>query len=555
MPGSVKIRLLHAAIGEFAFPLDERRPLVIGRSGDDVDIELNWDERVSRRHLRVWLSQGSVWVEDLGSKNGTWRGANRLSVAERLMPGNSVIVGETALLAPDFAGHEVVTDERTITGVLPFPGLDRESAYSGTLDLRNHTADLANKKKNVISNPPRVETVVPPIRVLRAAESEIVIEVDEKERRGIFTKELSKGGIFVPADYPYAPLAEVTLTILGIERGLRANVVHVVSPADARTSGRSPGIGLALHGFGQGLRAELETWAKAKEPSSPGLLPLPNLGAVPIPRGIGPATAPPIIVNLPFHTPRVEAASPARPTPPAPPGPPIPSLPVPESPLFATPVFAAAPAMPAAPLASTKPEAPADPAVEAAFERAKTFIDLVERGDVYAALAVRPESTEDVLKKSIEGLRRAFGDAIQSASKTRSARLEAALERLLKIAQAMLDGRRRVEYDFRHGHVRAEERIQAAKAGTGVDIATLRRIWHLAHPERVDRAAFLTRRAFTARQKGDLAEALSAARAALEHNPFFDELRGSVKAWEEQLSGQPAHKSPARPKSPAPGHR
>jgi hypothetical protein len=45
-------------------------------------------------------------------------------------------------------------------------------------------------------------------------------------------------------------------------------------------------------------------------------------------------------------------------------------------------------------------------------------------------------------------------------------------------------------------------------------------------------------------QKGYLAEALSAARAALEHNPFFDELRGSVRAWEEQLS------PPTRPAGP-----
>lgn len=524
MSGTVKIRLLHAAIGEFAFPLDERRPLVIGRSGDDVDVELNWDERVSRRHARIWLNQDAIWVEDLGSKNGTWAGNARLAVPERLAPGTSVLIGETALLAPDSSAREPVTEDRTVTAILPFPGVDRESAYSGTLDLRNHTSDLG-KKRNVISHPPRVETVVHhPIRVVRASALEIVIEVAAKDRWDIFTRELAKGGVFVPANQVYPPLAEITLTIAGIDRGLRANVVHVVSEADARVHNRPYGVGLALHGFGQALRAELEAWAKPKEISSPGLLP--------IPAGLGPATAPPIVVQLPplLATPRPPSLPPRAPSSPA-------------LPLATTPGVVAPAAQPGV-LLQTKPEPPADPALEAVMERAKAFIDQVEAGDVYGALAVRPESTEDTLKRAIEGLRRQFGDAIVGAPKTKSARLEAALERLLKIAQGMLDPRRRVEYDFRHGHVRAEARIAQAKAGTGVDIATLRRVWHLAHPERVDRAAFLTRRAFTARQKGDLVEALSAARAALEHNPFFDELRGSVKAWEEQLS------PPTRPAGP-----
>ncbi len=43
---------------------------IIGRS-PDADIVVD-DENVSRRHALMWRGQKSVWVQDLGSANGTW---------------------------------------------------------------------------------------------------------------------------------------------------------------------------------------------------------------------------------------------------------------------------------------------------------------------------------------------------------------------------------------------------------------------------------------------------------------------------------------------------
>jgi len=76
-------------------------PLVIGRSSD-ADLVLA-DNQMSRRHAR--LSQraedGVVWVEDLGSRNGTWIGTHRAdgpSVVPRGAPlriGDSIFVVES----------------------------------------------------------------------------------------------------------------------------------------------------------------------------------------------------------------------------------------------------------------------------------------------------------------------------------------------------------------------------------------------------------------------------------------------------------------------------
>ena len=45
---------------------------VIGTDAD-CDVRVNDDPYVSNRHARVWRDDGgNVWIEDLGSTNGTW---------------------------------------------------------------------------------------------------------------------------------------------------------------------------------------------------------------------------------------------------------------------------------------------------------------------------------------------------------------------------------------------------------------------------------------------------------------------------------------------------
>ena len=67
----------------------------IGRA---VDAEVRIvDDKMSRRHCRVFLEDGKSYVEDLGSTNGTY--VNGLKVARRqLQDGDKIQVGETAIL-------------------------------------------------------------------------------------------------------------------------------------------------------------------------------------------------------------------------------------------------------------------------------------------------------------------------------------------------------------------------------------------------------------------------------------------------------------------------
>lgn len=68
--------------------------LIIGRSST-ASIQLPDDTFASSMHTRVWVEAGDVWVEDLGSTNGTTVNGQRLHAAMLLRVGDRVRVGDT----------------------------------------------------------------------------------------------------------------------------------------------------------------------------------------------------------------------------------------------------------------------------------------------------------------------------------------------------------------------------------------------------------------------------------------------------------------------------
>ena len=70
--------------------------LLVGR-GSGNDVNLARDEYASSNHARVEPRRDGVWVEDVGSTNGTYLNGIRLTNAKRLAPGDILRVGETEL--------------------------------------------------------------------------------------------------------------------------------------------------------------------------------------------------------------------------------------------------------------------------------------------------------------------------------------------------------------------------------------------------------------------------------------------------------------------------
>jgi serine phosphatase RsbU (regulator of sigma subunit) len=76
------------------FPLGQERG-VIGRA-DNADIQLHSDT-VSRRHARVWCTDGAYFIEDLGSANGTLLNGQPIVGRRALTAGDRLTIGEYVL--------------------------------------------------------------------------------------------------------------------------------------------------------------------------------------------------------------------------------------------------------------------------------------------------------------------------------------------------------------------------------------------------------------------------------------------------------------------------
>lgn len=70
------------------------------------DIPIGQPE-VSRRHARFFIDEGHVYIEDLGSTNGTFINGLRISSPQQLRPGDAITVGENVVLVFEKAALDI----------------------------------------------------------------------------------------------------------------------------------------------------------------------------------------------------------------------------------------------------------------------------------------------------------------------------------------------------------------------------------------------------------------------------------------------------------------
>ena len=69
-------------------------PVAVGR-GRQNEVPLDGDEFASAQHARFESKQDGLWVEDIGSTNGTFVNGARVTTPRRLAKGDVVRVGQT----------------------------------------------------------------------------------------------------------------------------------------------------------------------------------------------------------------------------------------------------------------------------------------------------------------------------------------------------------------------------------------------------------------------------------------------------------------------------
>lgn len=88
-----KLRMVEPATAQI-FPLGEE--VTIGRA-PGCSVPLADDTFVSQLHARIYLREGQLFIEDLGSTNGTFLNRSRLTRTASLQRGDRLQIGQTVL--------------------------------------------------------------------------------------------------------------------------------------------------------------------------------------------------------------------------------------------------------------------------------------------------------------------------------------------------------------------------------------------------------------------------------------------------------------------------
>lgn len=93
------------------FPVEEEENILGRDLANEIVIS---DPEVSRRHARFFIRDENVFVEDLGSTNGTFLNGERISSPQQLRSGDVVTLGESVVLV-----FEKITEEPVETTATP----------------------------------------------------------------------------------------------------------------------------------------------------------------------------------------------------------------------------------------------------------------------------------------------------------------------------------------------------------------------------------------------------------------------------------------------------
>lgn len=114
------------------FPVAADKQIVVGRSSD-LDMVLV-EDMVSRKHAKIAMQADQIWIEDLGSTNGTFVNGEKIKRA-RLKEGDRVLIGTSILkLIAGDAPRENMDAKRELENVASQRRTSQARTMSGSIE-------------------------------------------------------------------------------------------------------------------------------------------------------------------------------------------------------------------------------------------------------------------------------------------------------------------------------------------------------------------------------------------------------------------------------------
>ena len=114
------------------FPIAPEKQILIGRSSD-LDMVLV-EDMVSRKHARIAMQSDQIWIEDLGSTNGTFVNGEKIKRA-RLKEGDRVLIGTSILkLIAGDAPRDGMDAKRELENVAQARRTSQQRTMSGSIE-------------------------------------------------------------------------------------------------------------------------------------------------------------------------------------------------------------------------------------------------------------------------------------------------------------------------------------------------------------------------------------------------------------------------------------
>jgi len=151
-PKAYVLRFISGKYQGGEFPVTANKEIVVGRSSD-LDMVLV-EDMVSRKHARINLQTDGIWIEDLGSTNGTFVNGEKIKRA-RLKEGDRILIGTSILkvIAGDGSPESTTDAKRDLENVAQQRRTSQARTMSGAIEeipLPDLLQLLSTSKKNGI---------------------------------------------------------------------------------------------------------------------------------------------------------------------------------------------------------------------------------------------------------------------------------------------------------------------------------------------------------------------------------------------------------------------